>query len=204
MNGFKRLYYWILKWAESPHGLTALFILAFAESVFFPIPPDVLLIALALGSTAKSFHYAAVCTIGSISGAFVGYAFGYYLWISPAGDFTGFANFFFNNIPGFTVELYESIKSLYNQWDFWVIFTAGFTPIPYKVFTVTSGVFEINFAMFTIASLISRGARFFLVSWLIWKFGPDIRQFIEKYFNLLAFGFTVVLIGGFVLIKYLI
>lgn len=198
------MYYWILKWAESPHSLTALFILAFAESVFFPIPPDVLLIALALGSAAKSFHYAAVCTVGSISGAIVGYALGHYAWISAAGDFTGFANFFFNNIPGFTIELYESIKVLYNQWDFWVIFTAGFTPIPYKVFTVTSGVFEINFAMFTIASLISRGARFFLLSWLIWKFGPDIRYFIEKYFNLLAFGFTVLLIGGFVLIKYLI
>lgn len=204
MKGLKRLYYWILKWAESPHSLTALFILAFAESVFFPIPPDVLLIALALGSAAKSFHYAAVCTVGSISGAIVGYALGHYAWISAAGDFTGFANFFFNNIPGFTIELYESIKVLYNQWDFWVIFTAGFTPIPYKVFTVTSGVFEINFAMFTIASLISRGARFFLLSWLIWKFGPDIRYFIEKYFNLLAFGFTVLLIGGFVLIKYLI
>ncbi|MFO7369972.1 MAG: YqaA family protein [Bacteroidales bacterium] len=204
MNGLKRIYHWVLKWAESPHGLTALFILAFAESVFFPIPPDVLLIALALGSTVKSFQYAAVCTIGSVSGAFVGYALGHYAWISPEGDFTGFANFFFNNIPGFTIELYDSIKTLYNQWDFWVIFTAGFTPIPYKVFTITSGVFDINFVMFSVASIVSRGTRFFLVSWLIWKFGPDIRQFIEKYFNLFAFGFTVLLIGGFILIKYLI
>ena len=204
MNGLKKIYYWILKWAETPYGSLALFILAFSESVFFPVPPDVLLIALALGRTRKSFRYAAVCTLGSVSGAFIGYAIGHFAWISSDGEFTGFANFFFNNIPGFSINLFNGIKALYNEWDFWVIFTAGFTPIPYKVFTVTSGVFDINLLMFFVASLISRGARFFLVAWLIWKYGPNIKRYIEKYFNLLAFGFTVILIGGFVLVKYLI
>jgi membrane protein DedA with SNARE-associated domain len=93
---------------------------------------------------------------------------------------------------------------LYNEWDFWVIFTAGFTPIPYKVFTVTAGVFDINLAMFSLASIISRGARFFLVAFLIWKYGPSIKQFIERYFNTLAMGFTGILIGGVVIIKYLL
>lgn len=204
MIGLKIIYYWVLKWSETPYGIVALFILAFSESVFFPIPPDVLLIALAMGSTVKSFRYAAICTIGSVSGAFLGYAIGHFVWIMPEGEFTGFANFFFNNIPGFSTGLFNGIKALYNEWDFWVIFTAGFTPIPYKVFTVTSGVFDINLVMFFIASLISRGARFFLVAWLIWKYGPDIKRNIEKYFNLFAYGFTVVLIGGFVLVKYLI
>lgn len=204
MNGLKKIYYWVLKWAETPYGIFALFILAFSESIFFPIPPDVLLIALAMGSTVKSFRYAAICTIGSVSGAFMGYAIGHFVWISSNGEFTGFANFFFNNIPGFSFSLFNGIKALYNEWDFWVIFTAGFTPIPYKVFTVTSGVFDINLVMFFIASLISRGTRFFLVAWLIWKYGPDIKRYIEKYFNLFAFGFTVILIGGFVLVKYLI
>jgi len=139
-----------------------------------------------------------------VLGAFVGYALGYYAWIADNGEFTAFAMFFFNNIPGFTVDLYQTIKVLFNKWDFWVIFTAGFTPIPYKVFTVTAGVFDLNLIMFFIASVISRGARFFLVAFLIWKFGPDIKRFIEKYFNSLAMGFTVLLIGGFVLIKYLI
>jgi membrane protein YqaA with SNARE-associated domain len=202
MNWLKKLYDWVLKWAETPHGPIALFILAFTESIFFPIPPDVLLIALALGCTVKSFRFAMICTIGSVSGAFAGYAVGHFAWISTTGEFTGFANFFFNNIPGFSIALFNSIKALFIQWDFWVIFTAGFTPIPYKVFTVTSGVFDINLMMFFLASIISRGARFFLVAFLIWKFGPGIKRFIEKYFNMLALGFTVCLIGGFIAIKY--
>ena len=202
MNWLKQMYNWVLKWAETPYGPLALFILAFVESIFFPIPPDVLLIALALGSSTKAFRFALNCTIGSVSGAFVGYAIGHFAWITSSGEFTGFANFFFNNIPGFSVGLFNSIKALFIEWDFWIIFTAGFTPIPYKVFTITSGVFDINIIMFFIASLISRGARFFLVAFLIWKFGPSIKRFIEKYFNMLAMGFTVVLIGGFVAIKY--
>jgi membrane protein YqaA with SNARE-associated domain len=196
------MYNWVLKWAETPYGPMSLFILAFIESIFFPIPPDVLLIALALGSARKSFWFALTCTSGSVTGAFIGYAIGHYSWITANGEFTGFANFFFNNIPGFSVDLFNSIKTLFYQWDFWVIFTAGFTPIPYKVFTITSGVFDINLLMFFIASLISRGARFFLVAYLIWKFGASIKQFIEKYFNVLALGFTACLIGGFALIKY--
>ncbi len=204
MNWVKKLYNWVLSWALSPYGAMALFIFAFAESVFFPIPPDVLLIALALGAAAKSFRFALICTVGSVAGAFVGYGIGYYAWIAANGEFTQFAQFFFNNIPGFSFELFYGIKALFDKWDFWIIFTAGFTPIPYKVFTITSGVFDVNLTMFFIASVISRGARFFLVAYLIWKFGPSIKRFIEKYFNIIAVGFTIVLIGGFVLIKYLI
>jgi membrane protein DedA with SNARE-associated domain len=111
------------------------------------------------------------------------------------GYFTPFANFFFNNIHGFSVGLFNEIKELFNEWGFWVVFTAGFT--------VTAGVFDLNFMLFCIASFISRGARFFLVAFLIWRYGPNIKRFIDKYFNLLAIGFTVLLIGGFVLIKYL-
>lgn len=203
MNWLKKIYDWVLKWAETPYGPLALFVLAFAESVFFPVPPDVLLIALALGSTVKAFRFALICTIGSVSGAFIGYAIGHFAWLTSSGEFTGFANFFFDNIPGFTLNLFNRIKELYNEWDFWVIFTAGFTPIPYKVFTITAGVFDLNLLMFFIASLISRGARFFLVAYLIWQFGPSIKRFIDKYFNLLAIGFTVLLIGGFVVIKYM-
>ncbi len=202
MSWIKRLYNWVLSWAHSPYGTMALFILAFIESVFFPIPPDVLLIALAFGSAVKAFRFALVCTIGSVLGAIVGYYVGHLLWFTPEGGFTALANLFFNNIPGFTHDLYYKIKLLFNEWDFWIIFTAGFTPIPYKVFTITSGAFEMNIFMFLLASLISRGARFFLVAWLIWKYGTPIKTFIEKYFNWVALGFTAMLIGGFVLIKY--
>lgn len=204
MRWFKDLYSWVLSWAQTKYGAVALFVLAFTESVFFPIPPDILLIALALGATAKAFRYAFICTAGSVLGAFVGYAIGNYVWLTSSGEFSAFANFFFTNIPGFSVELYETIKALFAEWDFWVIFTAGFTPIPYKVFTITSGVFDVNLLMFSVASIIGRGARFFLVAWLIWKFGPSIKRFIDKYFNLLAIVFTLLIVGGFVLIKYMI
>lgn len=204
MNWIKKLYTWVLSWADNKYALTALFILAFIESIFFPIPPDILLIAMAMGAVAKSFRFALICTLGSVSGAVLGYYIGNLAWINSNGEFTGLANLFFNNIPGFTHELYNNIKILFDEWDFWIIFTAGFTPIPYKVFTITSGAFDMNFVMFIIASVISRGARFFLVAYLIWKFGPSIKNFIDKYFNWVAMGFTVLLIGGFVLIKYLI
>ncbi len=204
MSWLRRLYDWVLKWSDSKYGTLALFLLAFAESIFFPIPPDVLLIALIIGAIHKAFKYALICSVGSVIGAFFGYALGYYTWLTPGGDFSIIANFFFQHIPGFTVEVYRHIQMLYNKWDFWVIFTAGFTPIPYKVFTITAGAFDINLLMFFIASIISRSARFFLVAWLFWKYGAGIKVFIDKYFNLLVIAFTVLLIGGFVIIKYLI
>ena len=118
-------------------------------------------------------------------------------------NFHHVANFFFANIPGFTEQLFFQVKELYDEWNFWIIFTAGFTPIPYKVFTISGGAFNVNIFLFIIASLIGRAGRFFLVSFLIWKFGKQIERFIDKYFNWLAIGFTVLLVGGFVGIKYL-
>ena len=179
-----------------------LFVLAFAESSFFPIPPDVLLIALGLGCAAKAFRYALICTIGSVLGAMAGYAIGHYLWQTPGGEFTAIADFFFRIIPGFTHTEYDKICAMYNQYNFWVVFTAGFSPIPYKLITITAGVFKIDFPVFLVASVVSRGLRFFLISWLIWKYGEPIKRFIDKYFNWLALVFTVLLIGGFFAIKH--
>lgn len=204
MKSLRRLYDWILHWAETPYGPLVLFGLAFMESFIFPIPPDALLIALVLGSRTKAFKLALNCSIGSVFGALIGYGIGHVLWWNTSGEFSSLAMFFFNNVPGFTTELFNNVKSLYAEWDFWIIFTAGFTPIPYKVFTVSSGAFEINIVMFIFASLISRSARFFLVAFLIWKFGEQIKSFIDKYFNWLAIAFTVLLIGGFAVIKYII
>ena len=202
MKIVRKLYDWVLHWADTKYGAIALFILAFAESSFFPIPPDALLIALVLGAQPKAFKFAANCTIGSVLGALAGYAIGHFLWWTPSNEFTGIAQFFFNNIPSFTPETFYNIQKMYEEYDFWIIFTAGFTPIPYKVITVSSGAFNINMIMFIVASVISRGARFFLVAFLIWKFGPQIKSFIDKYFNWLAMAFTVLLIGGFLVIKY--
>lgn len=204
MKILRKLYDWVLHWAETPYGPIALFILAFAESSVFPIPPDALLIALVLGASAKAFKFAFNCTIASVMGALLGYSIGYFLWWNSPGEFSSVAIFFFNNVPGFSEKVFFDVKSLYDNYNFWIVFTAGFTPIPYKVITISSGAFDINLFIFVIASIISRGSRFFLVAFLIWKFGPSIKSFIDKYFNWLAVAFTVLLIGGFVLIKYLI
>lgn len=203
MKLLRRLYDWMLHWATTPYGAIALFILAFAESSFFPIPPDALLIALVLGARKKAFSLALNCTVGSVFGALLGYAIGHFVWWSGTNEFSNSALFFFNNIPGFTEDIFFNVKGLYEEWNFWIVFTAGFTPIPYKVFTISAGAFEINLFLFVLASIISRAGRFFLVAALIWKYGDPIKSFIDKYFNILAIVFTVLLIGGFVGIKYL-
>ena len=202
MNIVKRLYDWMLSWGESRWGAVALFLFAFAESSFFPIPPDVLLIALCLGAVARSFRFAAICTAGSILGAMLGYAIGFFAWQTTAGEYTALAHFFFNHV--FSVEAFEKVGALYDQYNFWIVFTAGFTPLPYKIFTITGGLFHINFVMFILASIISRGLRFFLIAGLIWKFGAPIKGFIDKYFNLLAILFTVLLVGSFFLLGYVL
>ena len=202
MNIVKRLYDWVLSWGNSRWGGLALFLLALAESSFFPIPPDVLLIALCLGAVVHSFRYATICLTGSIIGAMIGYAIGFFLWQTPAGEFTALANWFFANV--FSEDSFHNVGDLYDQYNFWIVFTAGFTPLPYKLFTITGGLFHINFTMFIIASIVSRGLRFFLIAGLIWKFGAPIKTFIDKYFNLLAIVFTILLIGSFLLIGKLL
>lgn len=189
----KRLYDWVLSWSSSRWGWLALFVLALCESSWFPIPPDILLIALCLGAVKKSFRFAAICLTGSIIGAVIGYGIGHFLWTTPAGDPTAIATFFFNHV--FSVEGFNNVGALFDRYNFWIVFTAGFTPLPYKLFTIAAGLFDINFVMFIIASIVSRGMRFFLIAWLIWRFGAPIKAFIDKYFNLLATLFTVLLVG---------
>ncbi len=199
----KKTYDWVLSWANSPFGTIALFFLAFAESSFFPIPPDVLLIALALGKRKKSFYYAFICSLGSILGGIFGYYIGSFLWYS-GNDYSSVAKWFFDYIPGFSELRFEHIRDLYENYSFWVVFTAGFSPIPYKLITITAGVCKINFFIFLLASSISRSARFFLVAMLIFIFGERIKNFIDKYFNMLTLVFTSLLIGGFLILKYFV
>ncbi len=204
MRWLRNLYDWVLKWSNSKYGPLMLGLMSFAEASFFPIPPDVLLIPLALGLRTKAFRLAFICSLGSILGAIFGYVIGSYLWWEGVNQFSWLARLFFDVIPGFTPEIFYSIQTKYEIWNFWVVFTAGFTPIPFKVITISAGAFDINFILFVIASTLSRSARFFLLSALIWKFGESMRDFIDKYFNLLAIIFMILLIGSFVLIKYVI
>ena len=192
----KRLYNWVLSWAETPYGTPALFLIAFAESSFFLIPPDVLQIALSVAKPRRSYFYAAVATVGSVAGGVLGWAIGVFLWESLAG-------FFFDYVPGFTRHNFELVEQRYQEHAFLAIFGAAFTPIPYKVFTIASGVFEIGLGILVVASLLGRGARFMLVATAIFFFGPRVKHFLDTYFEWATLGLTLLAIGGFVAVKYL-
>tara|TARA_Y100000590_G_scaffold456702_1_gene607806 strand:+ start:1306 stop:1923 length:618 start_codon:yes stop_codon:yes gene_type:complete len=196
----RNLYNWVLNFSHKTYSLLALFILSFAESSFFPIPPDALLIALCLGARHRSFYFALVATFGSVLGGVAGYCIGHYLWWSN-DVYSSFANFFFNNVPGFSEELFLQIQNKYNLYGFLIIFTAGFTPVPYKIFTISSGAFDISFYLFLIASITSRGGRFLIVSFLMYMYGERIRVFIDKYFNLISIIFVIFLILGIFLLS---
>lgn len=190
----RRLYDWVLHWAHTPYGVWALFILAFTESSFFPIPPDVLLIALAISIPAKSFRFALICSIGSLIGGLFGYLIGYGFM-----DIVGFRIIEFYDLHA----QYENLKISYEKYNVLIIFIAAFTPIPFKLITITAGAFQINIIAFIIASAAGRAARFYLVAWLIHRFGRHISKFIDKYFNILSIVFVILLIAGYILIKKL-
>ena len=191
----------MLHWADTPHGGRALFALSFAESSFFPIPPDVLLIPLVLGSTRKWWRFALACSVASVLGGVFGYVIGMWCWEQIAETVYGW------HLPGLNEHNFEKASNWYEQYNFWIVFAAGFTPLPYKVITISAGVFfgrdAGDFAIFLAASTVSRSARFFLVAGLIRRFGPAIKPLIDKYFNLLCLLFVILLVGGFAAIKYI-
>jgi membrane protein YqaA with SNARE-associated domain len=191
-NVVRRLYDWVLHWAETPYAEWALFFIAFVESSVFPIPPDVLLSAMAVAVPRKSFRYAAICSIGSVLGGILGYMIGWQFMTAIGEPIIRFYGL---------MGKVEYIQSLYQQYDAWAVGIAGFTPLPYKIFTIAAGAFHIRFSVFVIASIVSRSARFFLVAGLFYFFGAGIQSFIDKYFDILAVAFTVCLIGGFVIMK---
>jgi len=189
----RRLYDWVLSWAETPFGPAALFALAFCEASFFPIPPDVLLIALSLSIPARALWYALLASMGSVLGGIAGYLIGFLLWQT-------LSTLFFTYIPGFSPEVFSTVQGYFDQYDFLVVFAAGFTPIPYKIITIGAGVFGVNFFIFIIASIISRSARFFLVALLLKYYGAPVRVLIDRYFNWLALAFVALLAGGFIVV----
>ncbi len=191
----RRMYDWVMSWAHSKYSVPALFALSFAESSIFPIPPDVLQIALTLERRNRAFYYAFVTLVGSVLGALLGYLIGIAFWEATEDFFLWFV---------FSRTVFNAVMGLYQNWNFWIVFVAAFTPIPYKIITIAAGVFKINLFMFVIASIVGRAARFFLVGGLLYWFGESVRNFIDKYFNLLSIVFTVLLVGGFVLIKYVL
>ena len=174
--------------------MPALFVIAFAEASFFPIPPDVLLIAMCLGTADRSWFYASACTVASVLGGLAGYAIGAFAW-------SALADTFYQWIPGFTPAAFANIQDLYLEWGVLCVFAAGFSPIPFKLFTVASGVVGLPLLPFLGAAAVSRGLRFFLVAGLIKRYGEPVKKVIDQYFNQLALLFCVLLVGGFLLVK---
>ncbi len=192
----KKLYFWTLHWAETRYALPALFLISFVESSVFPIPPDVLLMAMVFGNRKKWLTYAFWCTVASVLGGVLGWYIGFGFWAVVK-------DFFYNIVPGFTPDKFEKVAQLYQGNAFFAIFTAAFTPIPYKVFTIAAGVFAVSIPVLVVASVFGRGMRFFLVAGLIRYFGPKVKPFLEKHFDLATLLFLALAVLGFLAIKLL-
>jgi membrane protein YqaA with SNARE-associated domain len=189
----RKLYDWMLRQAGSRSAPYILAAVAFAESSFFPIPPDVMLAPMVVSRREKAYQYALICTVASVIGGCFGYAIGYFL--EPAGQWL-------LSLTGHKEGLHE-FQKIYAQWGLWVILIKGFTPFPYKLVTIASGLAAFNFWIFLGASIVTRGGRFFLTAFLLKRFGPQIQEVVEKRLNLFALLVVALFVGGLLLVKLL-
>lgn len=190
----RSLYDWTLSLARRPDALWVLAGVSFIESSVFPIPPDVLMIPMIIAAPNRAFPIAAVATVASVLGGCLGYVLGFFFFEAvgqPVLDFYGYS------------ARFAEFQAAYNEWGAWAVLIAGITPFPYKVITILSGVTGLDFLVFTVASAIARATRFFLVAALLWKFGPPIRSFIENRLGLVTSVFMALLLGGFLVARYL-
>ena len=190
----RKLYDWTLSLAQTRHALWALAAVSFIESSVFPIPPDVLMIPMIIAQPRKAWLIAAICTAASVLGALLGYYIGWGLFETVGRAVLEFYGKF---------DQFEEFKARYNELGVWAVVIAGVTPFPFKVITITSGVTGMSVPAFILAAIFARAFRFFIVAALLWKFGEPIRDFIERRLGLMFTLFCVLLIGGFVAVKYL-
>lgn len=208
----RKLYDWVLHWADTPYGLPALIVISFVESSIFPIPPDILLIPLVMGAVSRWWRFALWCTLASVIGGLGGYGIGLFAWetvgkwileniahvelvrIEGRGDIA---------LPAYLVKTFGDalggsyLFQVYDRWNAWIVFVFGLTPLPYKLITITAGVAQVNLPIFIVASLAARATRFFAVAWMLKKWGAPAKAFIDRYFNLLCVVFVILLIAGF-------
>ena len=192
-NPLRRLYHWVLSWAEHPGGAWALCGFSAAESIIFPLPPDPLLLALVLGKREKAWWYATICTVGSLIGAALGYLIGMMFW-------EGTKEFWLTYV--FSQAKFDAVGELYNKWDALGVFAGAFTTLPFKIFTISAGVFKLNFLVFMLAAAAGRAMRFFAVAAITFWVGERAKPWIEKWFNWLALLFFVLLVAGFLLLSW--
>ncbi len=189
----RRLYDWVMAFAVHRHAMWALAGISFIESSIFPVPPDVLLIPMVLAARNRAMTIALVCTVASVLGGMVGYGIGYFFYETAGRDIIAFYGL---------SHAFEGWRAAYQEWGGWIVAIKGLTPIPYKLVTIASGVFELDLATFTIASVVSRGLRFFVEAALLWYIGPPVRHFVERHLTMVTTVFLVALVGGFVVVSY--
>jgi len=191
---FRALYDWTLRLASHRHAIRSMAVISFCESSFFPIPPDVMVVPMVLARRDQAYLIATVCTVSSVLGGILGYAIGYFL---------------FDSVGQWLISVYHmgerihGLKALYDQWGSLVILIKGFTPIPFKLVTIASGFFQFNFPLFVLLAAITRGARFFLIAWLLKRYGAPMQEFIERRLTLVGWTFLILLVGGFALVAFI-
>ncbi len=190
----RKIYDYTLNLASKKNALTWLFAISFIESSFFPIPPDIMLIPMVLATPKQAYKIATIATIASVLGGYFGYGigvFGFELIARPLLEFYGY------------MDGFMKFENYYHEYGAWIVFGAGITPFPYKIITIASGAVRLNLVVFTVASILARGIRFYLIAWLLKRYGEPMKEFIEKNLNLLSIIFLILLIGGFTIIKWL-
>ena len=190
----RKIYDYVINLSGNKHALAWLFVISFIESSFFPIPPDIMLIPMILATPKQAWKITSVCTVASVISAYLGYAIGIFFFDMIAEPLLNFYGY---------LEKFNEFKNLYHEYGAWIVFGAGITPFPYKIITIASGAVHLNLIVFTVASVIARGLRFFVIAWLLKAYGEKMRVFIEKNLGWLSVLFLVLLIGGFALIKFL-
>ena len=190
----RRIYDHTLNLASRKNALTWLFVISFIESSFFPIPPDIMIIPMVLATPKEAYKIAGVATVASVLGGYFGYFIGVYGFELIARPLLGFYGY---------MKQFGEFENYYHEYGAWIVFGAGITPFPYKIITIASGVVRLDLVVFTIASVIARGMRFYFIAWLLKRFGDPMKVFIEKNLNLLSILFLLLLIGGFAAVKLL-
>ena len=194
MKFVRKIYDKMLELSEGKGAMMALFAVAFAESSFFPIPPDIMLIPMILATPSKAWRIAGLATLASVLGGYFGYAIGVFFFDLIAEPLLSFYGY---------LEKFQTFENYYHEYGAWIVFGAGLTPFPYKIITIASGAVHLDLLVFSVSSVLARGGRFFVVAWLLKKYGAPMKIFIEKNLGWLSVLFLILLIGGFAILKYL-
>jgi membrane protein YqaA with SNARE-associated domain len=194
---------WTLKWSKSRYSVLALFMFLFIDASIFPLPTTVIFITMSLLYPLRTNFNALIATLGMVAGAIVGYGIGHFLWISPEGGFTGLAQYFFNHIPGFTIDFYQYSRELYIKWSYGILFLSIILPIPYQVYSITSGAFDVNVIWFGLSTFFFQGLRFFILALLVIKFREGVKTIFHRNLKIIAIT-TIVLLLTFIVVTKII